>query len=99
MNNQHHTAAALDSAAPTTAAQGSSTKRWLFGYLRSGLHAAAENEQQFRGEPPTHMIRALCDGEWKRYDFADFSGADTFPEPWHPEVKLCAACRAKWRSA
>ena len=71
-------------------------KRWVFGYLRHAVHAAAENVQEFRGDPPTHMMRALCDGEWHRYDYADFADPEHMPTAWGAEVRICEACRAKW---
>ena len=70
--------------------------RWLFGYLRSAVHAAAENVQEFRGDPGAFMVRALCDGQWHRYDWADFGGASRMPAAWHPDVRICAGCRAQW---
>jgi len=72
-------------------------KRWIFGYiLPGGIHAALENKAEFRNDRPggigaTHMIRALCDGEWHRYDYANHAGVDSMPEHFPPGV-ICPAC-------
>ena len=71
-------------------------KRWIFGYVRSALHAAAENVAEVRSEFNQHAICALCDGEWHTFDYADFRGQAQMPEAWDPAVRICEACRAKW---
>ena len=51
---------------------------------------------ELRSEFNQTAIRALCDGEWKTFDYADFRGQAQMLEAWDPAVRICEACRATW---